>query len=347
MKRMVLAGILGGLVYFAWGMAAWMVLGIHSTTIKPLPMDLEVTAALTDSKIDTGVYSSPTPANPEEMTDKESSFYKSHLAGPVYMVYYNAEGSEPMGMGMMVRGLVFDMMAALLAACLLSSALGDCQSYAKRVGFVVGLAVFVALVAHAAYWNWMRFPSGYTINFIVDIILGWTIAGLVIGAIVKPNSPVVPAAGAVTAATESPITASNPKAAPTPPPQPVRNDAITLLATLQREARFIDIVKEPLSDYSDAQIGAAARDVLRDCGTVLERLFDLQPIVDQEEGANIDVPSGFDTGRFRITGNVAGEAPYQGPLVHHGWEAKKCSLPQWTGSSDAANIVAPAELEIK
>ena len=46
------------------------------------------------------------------------------------------------------------------------------------------------------------------------------------------------------------------------PSTPVRSDAIALLETLQREARFVDIVHEPLGDYNDAQIGAAARDVL-------------------------------------------------------------------------------------
>ncbi len=132
----------------------------------------------------------------------------------------------------------------------------------------------------------------------------------------------------------------------TAPPKPARSEAITLLATLQREARFVDIVKEPLGQYSDAQIGAAARDVLRDCGTVLDRLFALQPIADHEEGAEIEVPSGFDPSRFRLTGKVSGEPPFQGRVVHQGWQATKCELPQWTGSAESALIVAPIEVEI-
>lgn len=134
---------------------------------------------------------------------------------------------------------------------------------------------------------------------------------------------------------------------PPEPPKPARNDAITLLATLQREARFVDIVSEPLSDYKDAEIGAAARDVLTDCGKVLDRLFGLKAVVEQTEGDTIEVPVGFDAGEYRITGNVEGEPPYTGPLVHHGWVASKCELPQWNGSKDAALVVAPAELEVK
>lgn len=130
------------------------------------------------------------------------------------------------------------------------------------------------------------------------------------------------------------------------PPQPQRNDAITLLATLQREARFVDIVNEPLGDYNDAEIGAAARDVLTDSGKVLKRLFGLQAVLDQAEGETTEIPAGFDRGSFRISGNVDGDPPYSGSLVHHGWVATRCELPTWTGSQEAALVVAPAELEI-
>ncbi len=137
----------------------------------------------------------------------------------------------------------------------------------------------------------------------------------------------------------------HPKQPPTPK-QPVRSDAITLLATLQREARFVDFIQESLAGYSDAQIGAVARDVHRESAAVIDRLFALKPAVSQEEGAQMDVPAGFDAGRFRLTGNVAGEPPFCGRLVHPGWEAAKCELPTWTGNKDSARVVAPAEVEI-
>ena len=126
-----------------------------------------------------------------------------------------------------------------------------------------------------------------------------------------------------------------------------RSDAITLLATLQREARFVDICKEPLNEYSDEQIGAAARDVLRDCGGVLDRLFELSPVSNEEDGAEVEAPVGYDAARFKLTGKVEGDPPFRGQLVHHGWEARKCELPQWSGSKDAALVIAPVEVEVK
>ena len=134
---------------------------------------------------------------------------------------------------------------------------------------------------------------------------------------------------------------------PLAPKPPARSEAITLLAALQREARFVDFIQESLAGYSDAQIGAAVRDVHRDCNAVLQRLFALKPAVPQDEGSEMELPKGFDAGRFRLTGNVAGEPPLRGKLVHPGWEAAKCELPTWTGSKDSARVITPAEVEIK
>lgn len=140
---------------------------------------------------------------------------------------------------------------------------------------------------------------------------------------------------------EEPVKPAPSKTAPS-----VRSDAITLLATLQREARFVDIVSESLDGYSDAQIGAAARDVLRDCGKVLTRMFALEPLEAASEGARVEVPAGYDAAEYRLTGNVSAAPPIAGQLVHAGWKATKCDVPRWSGSREAALVVAPAEVQV-
>lgn len=130
------------------------------------------------------------------------------------------------------------------------------------------------------------------------------------------------------------------------PKRPVRSDALTLLETLQREARFIDFIKEPLDGFSDAQIGAVARDVHRDCKLALERMFHLEPLSGEGEGAPVELPPGFDAARYRLSGNVAGEPPFRGRVTHHGWKAAACQLPSWSGDESAAMIVAPVEVEV-
>ena len=135
--------------------------------------------------------------------------------------------------------------------------------------------------------------------------------------------------------------------APSPKPKPARSEALTLLTALQREARLVDFIQEPIDAYSDAQVGAAVREVHRQCAALLERLFELQPVLQDREGNEVEVPREFDAARFRLTGNVVGPPPHRGKLVHPGWEAAKCELPAWTGGSDAARVVAPAEVEVR
>jgi hypothetical protein len=132
-----------------------------------------------------------------------------------------------------------------------------------------------------------------------------------------------------------------------PPPLPVRNDGLALLAILQQEARLIDFLKESLDGYSDAQVGAAVRDVHRDAAAVVERLFAVRALRKEPEGADVVVPPGFDAGTVRLTGALSGQPPYRGKLRHPGWEATRVEMPRWTGTAQAARVVAPAEIEVK
>ena len=143
-----------------------------------------------------------------------------------------------------------------------------------------------------------------------------------------------------------PVEVAKKPAPPAEPKKPTQSEAITLLATLQREARLVDFLQEDLSGYADEQVGAAVRAIQRDSAKVLDRFFALQPVVADEEGAKVNVPAGFDAARYRLTGKVIGEPPFNGTLQHHGWEATKCELPQFMGSDSAAKTIAPAEVEV-
>jgi Domain of unknown function (DUF2760) len=166
---------------------------------------------------------------------------------------------------------------------------------------------------------------------LVDAEFGRHVAELLSG---KPSAPAIPAATAPLAT----------KLEPTAQRQPQRSEALTLLATLQREARLVDFLKESIDEYSDAQIGAAVRDIHRDSAGVLDRLFKIRPIETHEEGAEIQAPAEAD--RYRLIGTVRGVPPHRGRLVHHGWEAAKCEVPEWSGNSVAAQVIAPVEVEL-
>jgi hypothetical protein len=121
--------------------------------------------------------------------------------------------------------------------------------------------------------------------------------------------------------------------------------AVQLLAILQREGRLLDFLQEDVDGYSDAQIGAAVRDIHRGCKKALAEHMPLEPVLREPENAQVRVDPGFDPSRIRLVGNVVGEPPFTGALRHHGWRIAKVALPAVARGTDPT-VVAPAEVEL-
>lgn len=145
---------------------------------------------------------------------------------------------------------------------------------------------------------------------------------------------------------EEPATAAVPKVHLTKQLKSANPDAaLQLLSLLQQEARFIDFVQEELTGFSDAEVGAAARVVHEGGQKVLKEYFSLEAVRDEQEESRITMPEGFDATTVRLTGNVVGQAPFTGILVHRGWKASEVKLPKLAEGHDA-HIVAAAEVEL-
>lgn len=124
-----------------------------------------------------------------------------------------------------------------------------------------------------------------------------------------------------------------------------RDGALALLALFQREGRLVDFLREPLDGFSDADIGAAARDVHRGCRKVLDQHLSLEPVMPGSEEAQVAVPRGFDPAEIRLIGEAPGEPPFRGTLRHHGWRVVDARLPALADGVDRA-VIAPAEVEL-
>jgi hypothetical protein len=140
-----------------------------------------------------------------------------------------------------------------------------------------------------------------------------------------------------TTADEDSLTASKAEAS--------RRGALQMLALLQQQGRLIDFLEEDIGDFSDQDVGAAARLVHQGCGQVLTDYATIQPVRDEAEGSTVGVDAGFDAAAIRLTGHLVGQAPFSGKLVHRGWRAVELRLPQMAPEHDFA-ILAAAEVEL-
>jgi hypothetical protein len=121
---------------------------------------------------------------------------------------------------------------------------------------------------------------------------------------------------------------------------------LRILAVLQRDGRLVDFLQEDLDTYTDAQIGAAVRDIHRGCRKALRDYLTVEPILDGAEESPVSVPADFDPAEIRLSGNVQGSPPFKGVLKHHGWRVKSVQLPVLPTSRGETSVLAPAEVEI-
>lgn len=125
-------------------------------------------------------------------------------------------------------------------------------------------------------------------------------------------------------------------------PKPSFSTSAQLLASLQKEGRFVDFLQEDLSGVDDATVGSVSRGVQEGCRKVLKQYLTLAPVLTDEENSTVTVEEGFDAHRISLVGKVEGDPPFKGTLRHHGWLLEKDELPKM----GAPNVLLPAEVEL-
>ncbi len=127
--------------------------------------------------------------------------------------------------------------------------------------------------------------------------------------------------------------------------RPPSGAPLRLLALMQREGRIVDFLLEDIQAYPDAQIGAAVRDIHRNCQAVLKEHVALEPVLPDSEGSTVEVPAEFDPAAVRLVGNVTGRPPFRGTLHHRGWRVRELKLAPPPAGQDEF-ILMPAEVEL-
>jgi len=121
---------------------------------------------------------------------------------------------------------------------------------------------------------------------------------------------------------------------------------LRVLAVLQRDGRLVDFLEEDIDGYSDNQVGAAVRDIHRNCRKSLRDYLTIVPVIESGEEERVTVPADFDPAAIRLVGNVTGAPPFHGVLKHPGWRVRSVHLPLLPVARDDSSVLSPAEVEI-
>ena len=168
------AVIISAIILLIWGAVSWMVLPWHQMVANEFTNESEVAETIRANAPKPGIYYLP-------------FSHKNHKAGET-AAFVNAlpQSNTPTMTNQLVTQFVGDLISALLVICLLSQTAG--LSYWGRVGFVTLVGVVIASVSHFPYWNWFGFPTQYVTVIVIDSLIAWFLAGLVMAKLVARDT---------------------------------------------------------------------------------------------------------------------------------------------------------------
>jgi hypothetical protein len=184
MKKIPLAGVVGGVLMFIWSAVAWMAVPLHTSTIRTMANEDSVITAMKTGMDRKAVYMFPARPVSGEQAAVDAWTRKSQQ-GPTGTVIYNPAGYSGMMLPEMGIGLLDCILTAMLAAWLLSRSTAAKSGYFARVMFCGTLGLFICLAVHIVNWNWMMYPVDYTTGWVADTLVGWVVGGIGISAFVK------------------------------------------------------------------------------------------------------------------------------------------------------------------
>lgn len=181
--KFLTCAVAGGLIVFVWGMISWMLLPWHEKTLNGLLNESQVAGALATSAPQKGVYILPC-GRPKDrnLTDDEqrqimARAQQQMVHGPFAIIVMSPMGTGSMPL-LMARGLAIQIAGAVLLTYLLT--LAKLERFTSRIVFASVFSLAAGVITSLPAWNWWGFPAGYTILEMMDLVVGWSLAGLVL-----------------------------------------------------------------------------------------------------------------------------------------------------------------------
>jgi hypothetical protein len=191
MGRKLLAGILGGIAFFAWSTVAHVVLPLGQTGTQPVPNEQAVLDSMKTNITADGFYFFPTNGLPQNATQSQrmaamQELASKHYAGPGGILIYHPVQSMALKPSQLLTEAATNILQVLLAVFLLGQA--SLASFAARWRFVTVAGILAAISTNISYWTFYGFPTDYTLAYMLVIAVGFACAGAVAAAMVKPGA---------------------------------------------------------------------------------------------------------------------------------------------------------------
>lgn len=181
--RILLAGILGGIVLFVWNFIAHDILPLGHTGIHEIPNEAAVLDAMKANIGQShGLYFFPGLGYGDNPTrDQKSEGMKQMdaklAANPSGILVYHPAGRKFAFAQALIVEFSTDLLQSFLAVFLLAQT--GVRRFVSRIGFVFVVGILANITTNISYWNWYGFPKRYTAAYMLIGIIGFLCVGIV------------------------------------------------------------------------------------------------------------------------------------------------------------------------
>jgi hypothetical protein len=185
MAKILIGGVVGGIVLFFWGFVSHMVLSIGEMGLQSIPKEEALAAAMKTDVPGPGLYFLPGRDMSKSQSQEEMQAHMDKVAkGPFgFMVIYPTGRDVSLAKRLPIE-LGTNVVCALLAAIIVSQLR---PGFMVRVACVTLIGLLASIMTNVPYWNWYGFPTDFTLAQLAEHTVGWLLAGIVLAAIVRPS----------------------------------------------------------------------------------------------------------------------------------------------------------------
>lgn len=189
--RIFFAGLAGGVAMFVWGFVAHMLLPLGEAGIRTLPYQAKVLPAVTESVKAPGLYIFPWPESPPGTplpvnADTRKAAEELYKTSPHGLLLFYPPPAPMLTGGQLLTEFATNCLSSLIASALVVRMLASLRAFAARVMLVAAIGLSAGVAVNVPHWNWYGFPVAFTLGEIVEHVVGFAVAGLVIAVIIKP-----------------------------------------------------------------------------------------------------------------------------------------------------------------
>lgn len=168
-KQQIFITLAGALILSVWGALSWQVFSWHQDSVKKFTSESAVINVLSENAPKAGLYLLP-------YDKKDRTNASVFMFGMVNTSWHKRSAATTQLIHFLMHAVAVYIVAWMFAHI-------KQLSYWRKVGFTTLVGLFAATVIVLPYWNFLQYPLDFAIVSILDITIGWFLAGLAIAKI--------------------------------------------------------------------------------------------------------------------------------------------------------------------